>query len=685
MVDFLVDGSISSLKGVGPKKETELKGAGIFSNKDLIGVFPKQYLDFSKVFSLNSAPLSISCCIKAFFGKVLFKRLTKNKFFMFYKVHLYDNFTQMEATYFTSRFNNLKFKCNEELLFFGQIKINKLGKKELVISNIKKDINTAGGIVPVYRKRGTISSTFLAKLTKQLVFDSKILAKETLPDYLLAKYTLCPLNFALRNIHFPQDEESLQKAKRRLFFEEILLLQTYLNKAKEDKIETTFNKIGNNFLEEFSKLLPFELTNAQKKAIFDCEQDISSGVSMRRLLQGDVGSGKTAVAACLIFCMVKYNKAQVAVMAPTEILARQHYENFLNLFKGKNINIELLCSSVKTSRKRLIFSAVESGIISVVVGTQSLLNENLKFNNLGLVITDEQHRFGVSQRARLANKGGAGAHILVMSATPIPRSLALILYADLDISVLDELPKGRQKVETFIVDSSKRTRVLEFIKKNVNEGHQAYIVCPLIENDEDTNNHLKSIFEYRKNLEKTDLKDLKVQILHGKMRGEEKQKIMLDFAERRINILISTTVIEVGIDVPNANVMLIENAERLGLSQLHQLRGRVGRGTAKSYCILISDSKAKETRKRLEILKDFYDGFLIAQKDLEQRGPGNLLGLEQHGFFKLKTRDFIKNMEDVLQARNLAKEVISKKYDQFIDFSQDLELFTKNNGETISL
>lgn len=685
MVDFLVDTSVSTLKGVGPKKEAELESAGIFTGRDLICNFPKRYLDLSRIFSLSVAPLSVVCCIRAFFGGFLFKKLTKGGYLVFCKMNLYDNFTQMDATYFTNRFNALKFKRNEELLFFGQIKVNKLGKKELVIDNIKKDINTAEGIVPVYKKMGTLNSSFLAKLTKQLVFNSKILAKETLPDDIMVKYDLCPLNFALRNIHFPKDEKALEKAKKRLLFEEILLLQIYLNKSKKNKFETTFNKIGNNLLEEFSKLLPFQLTDAQKKAISECEQDISSGVSMRRLLQGDVGSGKTAVAASLIFNMVKYNDAQVAVMAPTEILARQHYEYFLNLFKGQGINIELLCSSVKTSKRRLIFSAVENGIVSVVVGTQSLLNENLRFNNLGLVITDEQHRFGVNQRARLANKGGTDAHVLVMSATPIPRSLALILYADLDISILDELPKGRQKIETFVVDSSKRARVLKFINKNVIEGHQAYIVCPLIEDDENTSSHLKSIIEYKKILENTSLKNLNIKILHGKMRGEEKQKIMLDFSEQRIDILISTTVIEVGIDVPNANIMLIENAERLGLSQLHQLRGRVGRGTTKSYCIMISDSKAKDTTKRLDILKNLYDGFLISQKDLEQRGPGNMLGLEQHGFFKFRTKNFTKNMEEILQARKLAKEIITKKYDQLIDFSQELKLFTKNCRETATI
>ena len=650
---------ITSIKGVGLKKEKELNNLGIFLKKDLLFNFPKKYKDFSKLFTLASAPVQKDVCIKALIARVLFKRLTKNRSAMYYRLLIYDETGEIFASYFTSRFSNIKFKVNEDFIFFGKITENKNRKKEMLISSIHSAAENCTGIYPVYAQKGNISSNFLLKLTKQVVSENNIFFKETVPESLLKKYNLCSLNFALKNIHFPEDEKALALAKRRLFFEEILNIQLFLQKKRKEKINSKYKILDIQLLKEFCKKLPFDLTDAQKKVLSECFEDIKSGSSMQRLLQGDVGSGKTVVAAILVFALIKCNNAQAVFMAPTEILARQHYNNLKKLFRDYDFKIKLLCSSVPEKEKREIFSSVENSSTSLLVGTQSLLNENLKFKNLGLVVTDEQHRFGVRQRASLVSKGDKGVHVLVMSATPIPRSLALILYADLDISILDEMPKGRKKVDTFLVDSSKRQRVLNFIKKNVYEGRQAFIVCPLVEETEDTLEGLESVIEYKKKLESTCLKDVKTEILHGKMNGKLKNKIMEDFLLKKIDVLISTTVIEVGIDVPNANIILVENAERLGLSQLHQLRGRVGRGEHKSYCILLSDSKNKKTLDRLNTMKEFSDGFKIAKEDLRQRGPGNLLGLEQHGFLKLKTKNFITSAEDLIEARTFAGEVIN--------------------------
>lgn len=675
MSNCKVQSNLALLKGIGVKREKELNNIGIFKIEDLIYTFPKKYKDFSKIFSLKDAPIYTLCCIKANFEKLLVKRLIKNRTIMYYSFCLLSETEQVTASYFTGRFNNLYLKPGKEFLFFGKIHINELGTKEFLVSNIHNVNEIIPGLYPIYKHSKNINSSFLAKLTKQIIFSKENLVSETLPPDILKKYDLCTLNYALKNIHFPENEKALSDSKRRLVFEEILSLQFYLKSTKCEEKKVKINNNGaivkKELLKKFYSMLPFTLTNAQQRVINECLKDITNGSAMGRLLQGDVGSGKTIVAAALCFYIVKSINAQVALMAPTEILARQHF-NYLNeLFKSRNITVELLCSSVPLKKRNLILDNLKNNKISILVGTQSLLNESLTFNNLNLVITDEQHRFGVSQRAKLVNKGN-NVHVLVVSATPIPRSLALVLYADLDVSVLDEMPKGRQKVDTYIIDSSKRTRALNFIKKQVESGRQGYIVCPLIEdleppNDENENSNnnrkkLESVMKYKENLKGTLFSNLNVKILHGKMKPEEKKQIMQDFINKKIDVLISTTVIEVGIDAPNANVILIENAENLGLAQLHQLRGRVGRGCFKSYCILVTDSKSKETLNRLNTIKQHTDGFKIAEKDLEQRGPGNLLGYEQHGFLKLKTKDyFLSDIKILSKAKQFAKEVLSKE------------------------
>ena len=672
MKNLELENGLSSLKGVGEKKEKELNKLGIFTKEDLIYTFPKKYKDFSKFFALKDIPLCTLCLVKAKILKVLTKRLTKKRTVVYYKFCILDETESINVSFFTSKFNYFIFKPGKEFLFVGKAFINKLGQKELLVSNIYNPDDIRPGFYPVYKQNKNIKSNFIARLIKELLFNRRININESLPKEILRKHNLCTLKFALENIHFPENRESLNLAKKRLIFEEILALQFYLQSTKKEKIKVfNFKKIENNVLDKFYKLLPFKLTNAQINAIKECLSDINSGFAMRRLLQGDVGSGKTVVAAALCFGIIKSTSAQVAFMAPTEILARQHFIYLKNLFMSENINVEFLCSSVSLKNKRLILDNLKNNKISILVGTQSLLSENLEFNNLGLVITDEQHRFGVNQRAKLVNKGN-GTHVLVMSATPIPRSLALILYADLDISVIDELPKGRQKIDTFIIDSGKRLRAFNFIKKQIENGNQGYIVCPLIQEKEEIdegdaltlnskNQELESVIKYRKKLDDTCLKNFKIEILHGKMSANEKKLIMTDFINKKTDLLVGTTVLEVGIDVPNANIILIENAERLGLSQLHQLRGRVGRGNFKSFCILVTDSKSKETLKRLNTIKEFTDGFKIAQKDLQLRGPGNLLGSEQHGFLKLKTRDFLPDVNILAKAKSFAKEIIENE------------------------
>ena len=672
MKNIKLKSDISSLKGVGEKKEKELNNLGVFTKEDLIYNFPRKYKDFSKFFTIKNAPLNTLCCIKAKIIKFLTKRLAKNRTVLFCKFCILDEAENINALFFTSIFNHFNLKPGDEFLFVGKVFVNKFGKKEILVSNVYNPDYVKPGFYPVYRQNKNIKSNFIAKLIREILFSEKIRINESLPVEILKNYDLCTLEFALKNVHFPENKENLKAAKKRLIFEEILALQFYLQSAKRERIKLINSvKIEDNFLNEFCKLLPFKLTSSQINVTKECLKDMNSGFAMRRLLQGDVGSGKTVVAAALCFIVTKSTKSQVAFMAPTEILARQHFIYLKNLFKSENINVEFLCSSISLRNKRLILNDLKSNKISILVGTQSLLNEDLEFNNLGLVITDEQHRFGVNQRAKLVNKGN-GVHVLVMSATPIPRSLAMILYADLDVSVINEMPKGRQKIDTFIIDSSKRLRALNFIKKQIESGNQGYIVCPLIEEKEednkDKNKHqnnknleLESVIKYRDKLRDTCLKDVRIEILHGKISANEKKIIMNKFINKEIDLLVGTTVLEVGIDVPNANIILIENAERLGLSQLHQLRGRVGRGSFKSFCILVTDSRSKETIKRLNTIKEFTDGFKIAEKDLQLRGPGNLLGSEQHGFLKLKTKDFLTDINVLAKAKIFAKEVIENE------------------------
>ena len=481
--------------------------------------------------------------------------------------------------------------------------------------------------------------------------------KDPIPYDIRMQYHLCELRYALEQIHFPDSMESMKIAKKRLVFEELFTLQLGLLELKYRKKQETSLPPFIDYTNEFFRLLPFTPTGAQKRAISEAMADMTdlkNRSPMSRLVQGDVGSGKTAVAAALCYSVIK-NGVQAALMAPTEILAQQHYASISNILKNTGISVGLLTGSVTPAKKRKLIEQLQDGSIQMVIGTHALISETVAFKNLGLVITDEQHRFGVAQRSLLAEKGNH-PHMLVMSATPIPRTLALIIYGDLDISVLDELPPGRQTIETYAISSRKRARALQYIRTHLDAGQQAYIICPLVE---ESTNDMASVVQYANALQTETFPDKVIGILHGKMKPKEKDTVMTAFANGKIDVLVSTTVVEVGVDVPNAVIILIENAERYGLSQLHQLRGRVGRGTMKSTCILVSDAQNEEAVARLKILCSTSDGFRIADEDLRLRGPGDFFGEKQHGLPDLKIANMAEDMEVLKEAQSAARHVLS--------------------------
>ena len=574
--------SISTLNGVGEKRRVLFEKLGVFSIKDLLYYFPRSYNDMTQIFSIKDAPIDTNCCIKATATSSIWEHRVRPGMTIC-KTIVSDSSGALTLTTFNNRFLFQKLRSNEEFFFFGKIKTTTFNKREMISPTIFSK-NEISGLVPIYRATESLSSKQIENTIKQALNMLTDETEDTLPNYIKEKYSLCDIGFALKNIHFPQSFNALQEAKKRLLFEELLVLRLALISLKlKNKINSSF-KLSSDHTLEFYKLLPFEPTNAQQNAVNECICDMMSGVSMNRLIQGDVGSGKTLVAAALAYNTVKEN-FQVAIMAPTEILAEQHFNYFKKLFNDCNINVELVSGSTPKKLKQRIKDNLMLGNIDIIIGTHALITDDVVFKNLGLIITDEQHRFGVAQREKLYSKGH-NPHTVVMSATPIPRSLALVIYGDLEISIIDQMPKGRQTIDTFLIDSSKKERALNFITKAVDEGRQAYIVCPLI--DEDDESELSCAQDTFKKLSQQLSSKYRVGLLHGKMNSFDKNFVMTSFLNKEIDILVSTTVIEVGIDNPNATIIMIENAERLGLSQLHQLRGRVGRGTHKSYCILVS-------------------------------------------------------------------------------------------------
>ena len=645
-----LDTRVQFLKGVGEARAKTLAKQGIFSVGDLLRNYPRAYENWNNVTSIRDAEINESVCLKAIIAeRPTVVRINGGKILV--KTAIADGTDYMHIVFFNNKYVKDQLIENEEYLFFGKITQDKYGAKTMLSPRFEKSPEKQR-IRPVYKATSALSSKTVERLTENALREIKGNLPEFIPDYVIKKYKLMGFEDALRNVHFPESEKDLSLAKRRLIFEELLLLQMGLLGEKSTGGSRVSKPVEKDFSEEFYKTLPFEPTDAQKRAVSEAMDDMHKTKPMNRLLQGDVGSGKTAVAAALMYSAMK-NGFQSALMAPTEVLANQHYKTLVNFFGG-DIKIELLTGSVTAKNKRLIRERLESGESFIVVGTHAIIQNDVAFKNLGLVITDEQHRFGVGQRANLSSKG-ENPHTLVMSATPIPRTLAMMIYGDLDISVLDELPKGRQPVKTYCVPTSYHERIYKFLRKNIASGRQCYIVCPLVE---ESDSDLVPATEYYDYLKSTYFTDCTLGLLHGQMKPKQKDEIMRRFYAGEIDLLVSTVVIEVGVDVPNATVMVIENAERFGLSQLHQLRGRIGRGTEESTCVLLSDAQNDEAKERFDIMCKTTDGFEIAKKDLELRGPGDFFGSRQHGLPDMRVANLMTDTRILYEAQKTAKEII---------------------------
>lgn len=639
---------IRYLKGVGEKTARLYNKLGIFTVDDLIRHYPRKYLDYSNTVSVKDAPPDTPVFIKATMITPVKESMIR-KGLTLYKCNFSDGETVIRVTIFNNKYLAKALRTFDDYILYGKVEKNFTSAS---MSSPQIERADKAEVHPVYPTTEKLSVKAISNSVRNaLALVGKI--PETLSDDILKKYDLVSLDFATRQIHFPTDEKNIEPARHRLIFDELLTLQLGLLKLKEKDVKGNSCKIKKDFTKEFYSLLPFTPTGAQQRAVADCIEDMQSDRMMNRLIQGDVGSGKTAVAGAVIYTVIK-NGAQAALMAPTEILATQHFESFKKLFASTDVRVALLTGSVKAGEKKEIKRALCNGEIDLIVGTHALIQNDVEFENLGLVCTDEQHRFGVQQRANLAMKGD-NPHLMVMSATPIPRTLGLIIYGDLDISLLDELPPGRQEIRTDVVTSAYHKRIYKFIRDAVDRGEQAYIVCSLVDEGE---SDLISAKEYADNLAKNEFVGYSVGLLHGKMKPAEKDKVMQSFAEGETQILVSTTVVEVGVDVPNATVMLIENADRFGLSQLHQLRGRVGRGKNKSYCILVSDNKSDSSRERLQVMKHTSNGFDIADYDLKSRGPGDFFGKRQHGLPDLKIADMLEDTETLRQCRECALKML---------------------------
>lgn len=652
MVEY--DTRVKYLKGVGDARSKELAKLGIYSVGSLLRFYPRAYEDWSKITKIKDAPVGENLCLSAeVLERVHDIKISGGR--LLSKTVIADGSGYVPLVFFNNKYISDTLKEGNEYLFFGKLSRDKNGEISMLAPRIEK-MPEKQRIRPVYKASAKMSSKTLERFTETALREIDGNIKEILPEWLIQKYRLMPLYEALSNIHFPKDEKSLALAKRRLIFEELLLLQLGLLFEKNLGQNVRTERIEKSFEDEFFASLPFEPTTAQKRAVNEALCDMKSGKAMNRLLQGDVGSGKTAVAAALMHTTAK-NGAQSVLMAPTEVLASQHYKTLTAFFKD-TLNVKLLTGSMTKKQKTEVYEALKSGECDICVGTHALLQSGVEFKKLLLVITDEQHRFGVEQRAALASKGNA-PNVLVMSATPIPRTLAMIIYGDLEVSVLDELPKGRKPVKTYKVGSSYHKRVFNFLKKNMDSGRQCYIVCPLVSEGDEPSDLIPAT-EYYDWLKSTYLSGYNLGLLYGAMKPKEKDEIMRRFYSGEIQCLVSTVVIEVGVDVPNATVMVIENAERFGLSQLHQLRGRIGRGKNESTCILLSDAQNEEAVERLKILCETGDGFVIAKRDLELRGPGDFFGSRQHGLPDMHIASLMNDTRILYEAQKTAKFILEK-------------------------
>lgn len=662
---------VLDLPGVGEVRAKKLSKLGLICCSDLLFYYPRDYEDRRHMYSVQDAPPEQRVCITAMAAE--HPRLARiRKGLDLVQVKVVDQTGALHLTFFNQSYVEKAIRAGEEYIFFGTVE--EQGRRRTMVNPIFERTGKqcfTGCVMPIYPLTAGITNHLLAALTRQAL-DCADQIPETLPQSIRQEHNLAAVEFSVRSIHFPADEQALDLARRRLTFEELFYLAVGLSFLKRRR--ENFGpgcSVPRQPWPEFQALLPFTPTGAQRRVMEEAASDMSSGRPMNRLVQGDVGSGKTAVAAYAAWLAVK-GGYQAALMAPTEVLAEQHYRSLSALLSPAGVRVGLLTGALTPAERKQARKALAEGDIDLAVGTQALISDGVAFRRLALIVADEQHRFGVTQRAALAGKSETGGmpppHVLVMSATPIPRTLALILYGDLDVSVLDQMPPGRTPIETYVVRGDKRTRMYNFVRKQVDKGRQVYIVCPAVEENPDAllpsgdapAPDLKAVISYAAMLKKEIFPDLNVGTLHGKMRPRDKDAVMAAFSRGETQVLVSTTVIEVGVDVPNASLMVVENADRFGLSQLHQLRGRVGRGTHQSYCVLMTATQNPDSMARLRTLASTTDGFQISEEDLKLRGPGDFFGNRQHGLPRMKLADLVGDMLLLNEAQEAARALLDR-------------------------
>ena len=677
MSDNSLDLSVRYLKGVGESREKLFAKLGITVLGDLICYFPRSYEDRTQIKSINSLIIGETVCVRAMVATA--PQLSHiRKGLDIVKLRAVDEAGTLELTFFNQPYIKDAIKPGGIYVFYGKVdgtllrpamtnplfELEKPDGGEALLSG--SAISVVGRIMPIYPLTAGLSQKMVFSAVRVGISNCGDELPDILPESIVRNYELCRARYAYENIHFPEDLKALEIARKRLIFEELFVLVTAMKMLREKRVEKTGRRLAQPDWSEFYGAFSFEATGAQKRAIEEAACDMEAERAMNRLIQGDVGSGKTLIAAACCF-MACRSGCQAAFMAPTEILAKQHYKSLSELLEPLGMRVGLLTGSMTARQKREIYGKLSLGEIDLIIGTHALISEGVHFRELALVITDEQHRFGVNQRSMLTEKGDS-PHVLVMSATPIPRTLALIIYGDLDVSIIDEMPPGRRAVETYVVGEKHRERMYGFVKKLVGEGRQVYFICPVVDENEETQEHEKpdkrtvplsglvSAVDYHKKLQEEVFPDLRVELVHGKMKAKAKDAAMNAFAAGEADILVATTVVEVGVDVPNAALMVIENADRFGLSQLHQLRGRVGRGVHDSYCVLFRGGAGDTSRERLEIMKSTNDGFKIAEEDLKLRGPGDFFGSRQHGLPEMKIANLASDMFILNQAQKAAAE-----------------------------
>lgn len=667
---------IRLLKGIGDAKAKQLLRLGVFTVWDLLTYFPVRFEDRSKLTKIFDLQHETYSCVSAVaVGDV--KEHYVRKGLTYYKLYIRDDTGIACCIFFNNKYIKNMFKAGYEYTFYGKINIR--GREREILSpefELSSQNQCTKCIVPVYPLTNGITQKFLRKTISEAYSLYGKYIQDIIPAEILRQYSLCSADFAIKNIHFPTDGASLEIAKKRLVFEEFFVLQTALRKMKAAGKKMSGIKISDTDFTPFLSALPFSLTDAQQRVVGEIANDLTTGFVMNRLVQGDVGSGKTVIAALAMYICAK-NGFQSAMMAPTEVLARQHYTDLSPLLEKFGIRCALLTGSTTAKGKKEIYEKLQNHTLDAVFGTHALITDKVNFSDLALAVTDEQHRFGVRQRMQLSDKG-AGVHTLVMTATPIPRTLALIIYGDMDISVIDHLPPGRQVIDTYCVGENMRDRIYAFIRKEVEKGNRCYIVCPSVEESESST--LKSAQEHYAHISSSVFPDIPVGIVHGKMKSADKEKAMNDFINGSTKILVSTTVIEVGVNVPEATLMVIEDAQQFGLSQLHQLRGRVGRGKEKSYCVLFCSSFSDEIKERMQIMTKSNDGFKISEKDLSLRGPGDFFGTRQHGALQFKIADLANDITVLKDSATAAHQLLSD--DPFLE--KELHFYIKEATQKLS-